>query len=300
MNHPNSQQLFVGLPGSGKTTFLAALWHSLRDSSNTSSLSIHTLPAERDYLNGISDEWAQGESQVHTKSGSVIEIVLDLKCAKTDERATLSVPDVSGEIYRQGWADREWSKSFHSLASGANGILLFLHPNSVGASTTIADVADATSTLREERVDTSTDTKAPRALSFNALRSASEVILVDQLQCLIDEPCFHSHLTVAVIISAWDEVTHEDKQPSAWLNAHALFLSQFLDGNRDRLNLKVFGVSAQGCDYDETNETNAILKDFNNPGDRIRVVTDDSETHDISAPIQWIIDNAHDEKVTTS
>jgi hypothetical protein len=49
--------LFVGLPQSGKTTYLAALWHVLEDQSSATKLKLTQLSGDRAYLNLIVEAW---------------------------------------------------------------------------------------------------------------------------------------------------------------------------------------------------------------------------------------------------
>ena len=49
--------LFVGLPQSGKTTYLAALWHVLEDQSSTTRLKRKQNSVDRTYLNQIAEAW---------------------------------------------------------------------------------------------------------------------------------------------------------------------------------------------------------------------------------------------------
>ena len=68
-------------------------------------------------------------------------------------------------------------------------------------------------------------------------------------------------------------------------------LSQYLETNPTRYMAEVFGVSAQGFNYDEA-DPEARLAEFSNDWERVRVVrgADARVRHDITEPIQWLLE----------
>ena len=55
--------VIIGLPESGKTTFLAALWHLITERDVETVLQFHTLRAGTTaHLNEIAARWRDGES----------------------------------------------------------------------------------------------------------------------------------------------------------------------------------------------------------------------------------------------
>ena len=67
----------VGLPHSGKTTFLAAIWHLINAGEMSTKLIVKELRGNTAYLNEIADRWRQCASrytpkpanEVHLKTG---------------------------------------------------------------------------------------------------------------------------------------------------------------------------------------------------------------------------------------
>ena len=53
------QCLMVGLPGTGKTTFLAALWHVAKSHEVPGSMRLERREGDQEYLNWIADEWSK-------------------------------------------------------------------------------------------------------------------------------------------------------------------------------------------------------------------------------------------------
>src|SRR5712692_2166980 len=115
--------LMVGLPTAGKTTYLAALWDSLE--SGRGHLSLSRLPDSTAYLNQIREAWLKCVEIGHTTHGVINQTTLEINLPKG--QALLSIPDLSGEYFRDAWEKRTWTKSIDQLVQDAEGILLFVH-----------------------------------------------------------------------------------------------------------------------------------------------------------------------------
>ena len=287
MDHPSSTQLMVGLPESGKTTFLAALWYFVRHCTGKNALRVDMLPAEREYLNQISDAWVQGKPQTHTSGTRIIDVTLKLHDPEKGLSSDLFIPDLSGELFIRHWADRQWTASFDHIARSLDGLLLFLHPNFVSPPVTIADVNAAAAAIRDPGAK-AVEPSDKSAKEFDSSRVPIQAILVDQLQCFVGAPCFHRPLRVALVLSAWDEVKAEKKTPLSWCEQHAPFLYQFLFANKESLDVRIYGVSAQGGDYKNEEVRKKILLNPS-PIDRIEVLAGDGAAEDITGPVRWIL-----------
>src|SRR5579863_6358676 len=126
-----SRCLLVGLKGSGKTTFLAALWHLVEASELPASLTMPKLQPNRRYLNDIRERWLRFEEVGRTPV--VVHETLDLllQDSRTGDLLELAVPDLSGESLRLQWAMRHATVKYAELAKIATGLFLFVHPTSV-------------------------------------------------------------------------------------------------------------------------------------------------------------------------
>lgn len=288
MTNCEKKYLILGLPESGKTTFLAAMWFYTRHASQDEGLTVEVLPLEREYLNSISDEWLKGNKQKHTSGTSIIDIRLKLIDPCTKSTSELFIPDLSGEIFINHWADRSWSDDFNDLAIDATGVLLFLHPDQNLGPLTISEVNAGEIALGNEDDDTSEEIIDNEVKEFDPLRVPQQVILVDQLQCLVGQPCYHEKLKLSIIISAWDTVDNPKTLPIEWIKKHAPLLFQFIISNQDVLDVQTFGVSAQGCDFANSAERNEVIS-LVNPIDRIKVFDGKSESHNITIPVHWMM-----------
>jgi hypothetical protein len=285
-----TKHLFLGLPESGKTTFLAALWYYIRHDHSDTGLTADALPAERAYLNGISDEWMRGKTQTHTRvAANIVDVTLRLRNRETDIRSELHIPDLSGELFTHHWADRCWSTEFNDLAALANGVLLFVHPNRLEGPLTILEINAAEGLLSDgEDADRDVEDAANAPQEFDPLCVPPQVVLVDQLQCLVGQPCQHEMLKLSVVISAWDELDDKDTCPRDWIRLHAPLLFQFITANHRRIDVRVFGISAQGGDYTNENVRRGLTL-LPNPIDRITVFDGTDESHDITRPVRWMM-----------
>ena len=59
----------LGLPGSGKTTFLAALWHQFESAEIETAFIAERLQPDREYLKSIREAWLACEEISHTSIG---------------------------------------------------------------------------------------------------------------------------------------------------------------------------------------------------------------------------------------
>ena len=90
--------LMIGRPGTGKTTFLAALWSCLSDESN-GGLTIEALPKDRQYLGQCAKAWLSGKTQGHTPARTFQQVEFSLKDSLTGGLADIVLPDMSGEVF---------------------------------------------------------------------------------------------------------------------------------------------------------------------------------------------------------
>src|SRR5437870_5902491 len=154
------KQLIIGLPETGKTTFLAALWHVVISEELADSLQLLKLEGDRKHLNIIRTAWLEFREVGRTVSTT--EEVVSMKLGQTgkSEAAELIFPDMSGESFRKQWVERKWTKEYDELVANASGIFLFVHPLKVTAPDRIdAAIQQAVAALADED-DQTQDAKA--------------------------------------------------------------------------------------------------------------------------------------------
>ena len=92
-----SNLLMVGLKGSGKTTYLAALWHYLESAEVGDRLVVPQLQPDRDYLNAIRNSWLALRPLERTSMRTKATASLRLQDAKSGAEIEITLPDLSGE-----------------------------------------------------------------------------------------------------------------------------------------------------------------------------------------------------------
>lgn len=274
--------LFIGLPGSGKTTFLAALWHVLDDQSSATSLKLTKLSGDRTYLNQIAKEWRECSQVPRTNLQAEQVVVLHLD-GPGFGAFDLSIPDLAGEAFKLQLTDRRMSRNHYEFVQAATGVMLFLHPDvQKGTQLTVARSIEAE--LPGAREDRGTKDADPNT-TWSTELLPTQAQLVELLQFLLE--CTQRKLRVAVVISAWDLVDHLGA-PRAFVSRELPLLQQFLETNDDLLEHSVFGVSAQGGDITVEAQKQTLL-DLDDAVKRIKVRAEQETIHDITKPIAWLL-----------
>lgn len=282
-----NKQLLVGLPATGKTTFLAALWHVVESEEIPDSLRLERLEGDREYLNSIREEWLTYQEVRRTPRGSAELVYMRLEDPQSRATTDLYLPDLAGEIFEEQWIQRRWDAEFAENTAGATGILLFVHPNEVRDPTTIREVAAIPAV---QAIDEDAEAQQEEvALAWRPEDAPTQVQLVDLLQFLTRELAGSSPIRLAVIISAWDIVLRQLRgvTPDLWINRRLPLLSQFLSTNPDVFETRIYGISAQGGDLKRDRDA---LLDKDIPAHRIIVQHGEATSHDITGPIRWIME----------
>ena len=123
--------LMVGLPESGKTTFLAALWHSLNWGDVPTEIQLKSLAGQSDYLNLITESWLKAEQVLRTLLPDQQMTEMTLQNKSTAFKSTVTIPDLSGEVFRDALNNRNWSDEIDNLVNTSHGIVFFVHSNQI-------------------------------------------------------------------------------------------------------------------------------------------------------------------------
>lgn len=278
------RQLMIGLPGTGKTTFLAALWHVIRSDEVPGTLRLKVAHGNREYLNRIADQWCSCAELARTPAGAWETTSIRVTDPETGTEAELMVPDISGETYARHWEARECTPEYVEIASGASGVMLFLHPDRTFETDSILkanDVHAAWGEANEAEVEGETESPSPD-ITWSPARTPTQVQMVELIQFL--ETHVQAPLKIAVIISAWDLV-EDGLAPEEWLETRMPLLHQLLTANRENFAWHCYGVSAQGG---ELNRAERLLE-AESPSRRIRIRGQECSPHDITAPVKWLM-----------
>ena len=271
MNTEGVELVLVGLQETGKTRYLAALGLAILQ-TRTRRLALASYGSDRIYLNEIGSLLARCDPSPHTEMGEHRGLDLPISI-DAHEIGRLIVPDVSGETWEHAVDEREWSVDLDERIREADGVLLFVH--SQGSSGPL--IGELTSSLKQAPPE---DQKP-----FKPSMTPMDVQVVDLLQLLGLNRA--RSRKVALIISAWDLVG-DVPSPGKWIDDNCRLLRQYLD-NLDNLEVKAWGVSAQGGSYTDED----AIKDLKpvDPVDRIRVVDEGGSPGIVDDPILWLLEN---------
>lgn len=272
--------LVIGLPGAGKTSFLAALWHIVDRQEVAGSLILEKLQDDRGYVQTIRTAWVGLQEVGRTPGGSISPISMWLKESTAAAAQEIVFPDVSGEAFDAQLVDRVFRSDFAALAREASGVILFIHPAAVTPGERI-ELAQKVMAGIQPSPKSATDQPGG---GWDVSKVPTQAKLVELLQFL--DTSSDSNYPISVVISAWDLASKLRLTPAAWLSGNLPLLGQYLAAHEYKHHHKIYGISAVGGSLET--ET-ARLKKLR-PFERISVDTGDGKPgHDITLPIKWLI-----------
>lgn len=272
----------LGFPASGKTTFLAALWHFIESNEIPCTLKLGKFNLDHTHLNNIVECWSQGKEVVRTTITSGKEVVLNLENSVTGEEIRIKLADLSGEMFEEQVKTRLITDDYIESYKSSNGILLFINANKKYDDVSFHDVSGE---LRD-----TLQNKESKISTWSHRNIPLQVKIIELLQILTSRPFNSNRRKIAIIISAWDIVQPREIQPEYWLQNEMPMLYQHLFTNPSLYYPKYYGISAQGCDLSLQEERENIL-DLPFASERIICACDNSSHHDITAPLVWLGSN---------
>jgi double-GTPase-like protein len=246
MNPTDNHFLLIGLPNTGKTSFLAALWYMVGQSGIHCGLGLEKVEGDVRYLNQIRDAWAKYKPVPRNKADSEQAVSMWLRNHESGLVGRLSFPDLSGEAFRSQWTRRELAVTYDKSLRDADGGILFVHPENVIKPHRI-DTVNAV--LEKIGGDESKQKSKIKGKPWDRENSPTQVQLVDLLQFMAGRSYFKAPFRLAIVISAWDRVIPNNRRPSDWIATELPLLKQFLESNDSLFEVTFFGISAQGARY---------------------------------------------------
>ena len=277
--------VLMGLPGAGKTTFLAALWHVVSNPDEIpSALTLGEMPRNCEYLNTISDEWLQYQPVPRTKISSEGKIWMKLQTRNLDASVELFFPDISGERFKSQIEDRHCTKEYVDSIRDTVGVLFFINTGDIHRPTRISDLTDFSNEIGLENNEAATE----NIITWNAELIPTQTKIVELLQILMNMADTRKY-KLGIILSAWDLVKQFQITPKTFLDSRLPLVSQFLMANLEKFNLKVFGVSAQGGTMGTAEERKRLAEEYADCASRITILDEQSISNDLTLPIKWFL-----------
>jgi Double-GTPase 1 len=298
--------VICGLPGSGKTTFLAALWYVVFEKRDANAqLKFDSLVgADHSHLNAIMRRWLHAKEQIHTEITSGKVVSMNLK-NDAGSKIRMTLPDLSGESYQGMWEHRECDPNLADLLRSGNGILLFVNADKIKRPIGVAETTHQTSGFVPNAAGgiaaaagaPSVDTVAAKSQEWRPEDAPTAVQLVDILQMFRGEALGTRARRLAVVLSAWDKVEEEEPNttPEEYLVRELPLLDQYLRYGSDGWDIRMYGLSAQGGDFEregknddpERNARVAAIRALDDVSSRIRLMKPEL-SNDLTEPIVWL------------
>ena len=293
-----SRLLVAGMPGSGKSTFIAALKHVLVAEAVHASLRITRFADHEEHLNALEDRWLSLDRFDRTKTSTEAWVELHVRRVDDGTEAVLVIPDLRGEAFEQPACQGLCRSDVHEVLAASDGILVFTSADRPDDDLLMSDLDDAFGAGAEEVLpeDEAADTAPPKVEPVDARgRRAAHLVpdligeeakLVELLQVPNRRPLVATRRRLALIVSAWDLVGRDGAEaPTDWVRANRPMLAQFLRHNGDLWRVRIYGVSAQGGRLPEDKgRLEAVLT----PSERVLIVGEACARHDVAAPIVWL------------
>lgn len=290
MSKISNKCMFLGLPDSGKSSFIGAFWHVVETGEIDAHYRVTAQPNDREYLNGLRASFLNCQAPERTKTEFFKNIELSILDKTNNQEIDLVFPDLSGETFSGHFAYRKITDDYINQIKNCNGIMLFINPHFLKKANLISDsfsMFDCEEPNNEQK-----EVSIP-LVPWDIKMSQTQVVIVDVLQMIakyLSKPS-----KISVIISAWDLIknmpTDESKQsPVDWLTREMPLLKQYLDANNSSFRYNIFGVSAQGGSYiEDGNDKISELQEMIKQSERICVQHDNDVTSDITIPLKWLI-----------
>lgn len=273
----NAQRiLVVGLPETGKSSFIQAVDETFKHPATSDDLRAFGLAHDRSYIQSGKANFLAGKKLIRTDlQQDDTSVELWFEHPPTKRRGRLYLPDKKGEIFRDQWVYRRWTKEYRESLEGIAGALVFLR----------ADDKSRNDELLGALVS-GTPSSAPRV--WDMKNACAQVQLVDVLQFIVEHGDISKPLRIAVLISAWDTVGQagdiRPKDPAKFLQREWALLAQYLRANPHSLIEKIYGVSAYGGQPDKLG---ALVEQ---PAHERSLLTEGAETtRDLTRPLRWLL-----------
>ena len=227
--------VMAGMPQTGKSTFLGALYHVL-ETGTDQPVSLDVLPKSRQHLEGLRERWLRVEKEGRTLRDITSMNELCLRFRVSGSSLLLRWPDLSGEYFDDMVRKRIMEKDVASILEYATAILIFVHPDTVTPQPRIHEIerlANAVASGTEDKDEGPQDLQPVQLQQkeWDAMMVPGQVLVVDLVQLLLTNLIGSSIRKLSVIVSAWDVVSAHFASPKAYVESQLPLLEQFLNAN---------------------------------------------------------------------
>lgn len=259
--------LIAGLPNSGKSTYIAALWSCIEDRFAHMKMGLAELPDDCEYLNQLSSKWNELKKCDRSYADN-LTVSIPLTVTGTDDVHQLFIPDFKGETFVNLIAGQP-QDSFIDTIKSTDGLLYFIGNFDSGRFED--DI---------ENVEAIQDDNEPVNVQFNLTDIPADTLNMLILKYLTEHFVFKK---IIVCITACD-----DKGKGFSAKEYISETSPGLFNYLDSLSPKVdyMGISAQGCNYESLGDADKdLFMTKTQDGKRAYVIIGNDTIYDITLPI---------------
>ena len=267
----NKKLFIMGAPNAGKSTFLAALWHSVNQKTVQTELTLSKMIGDSNYLYSIEKKWLQVDRLERTAIGQEKEKLSILLSDGRDE-LELEFPDLSGETFQNIYEKREMSIDLKQKINDSDAILYFVNVQDIHEPEFISELP-----FQFRQGESLTKGRVP------CEDDPTQVQIIDLLQVILG---IKKKINLGIIFSAWDLVDKDEQaEVVAYLQKNLNMLWQYLQSNKNIISAKIWGVSAIGGKIEDEDE----LLEYEEPIQRIKIVNDRGEvSNDLTSIISEV------------
>ena len=274
----------VGMPSGGKTSYIVRLCEQLLNKNNTLDKVVDgKLPDGLAHIREQMDKMDGFQKIVRTFENVYYDVGLPL-IDKEGESISLRIPDLSGEYYRKLVEERYIEKSICDGLKQADEILFFVNTETMEKEERLRCDEKSTASLIEksEQEEGQGDSSITRAVEPE---KATQSQVVELLQIILN--IVKKRVKIKFVMSAWDRIEKKQQEkkiiPEDYVKDELPLLYQYMNSNRDIFDYEVFGVSAQGVEYDDTKEMEKLEEENIDIDTLVKVIMPDgTEDSDLS------------------
>ena len=276
--------MIAGLPGSGKSTYIGALWYCLMHPDNIEGIKLvadkMNLADDLTVLNRLSDAYKNMQLIDRNYSDQNETVQINLKVADSDTRLQVEVPDFLGENFRD-LVELKESELVSKWLNDTDTLVYFMNE------VTPPEFEDDHGPEDDESPMPAKDVPP---FSIKTISAVAMNIMV--LKCLLSKKTFKK---VVVVLSWWDKNTDNGvvpNNPQKYLKEYSPALFNFIQYHIP--NFEIIGLSAQGQEYPKEDQgnyeaTKKEIKAKTREGKRSFVEIEDKILHDLSLPLYLLI-----------
>ena len=259
---PRFRLCLVGLPATGKTTYIAALWAYLTSGLPAGGYRVTEFPDDPLYLNQIAAAWSAGEKMPRNSLGASDRIEFTIE-SPNGAWLTLVLPDLPGEVFRNAILRPMIDENTAEAVTGSDLLLFFVNGETARTYAALGDYdvphqegdhAGGVDSFDAIDVSLTPDESGPREALLARQEFAIQDLDSDSLNTeLLQRLAYLSRdrglPPIVVVVSAWDAHENSGDTPKEWLKREQPMMAQLVEEFGRSVPVGTVGVSAQGGNY---------------------------------------------------